>query len=251
MKKLILLAFLGLSISGFSQIRFYGQVGMTISTFDRDLMQEYGFIEYRQFLIDEGVNASSPATNSVRPGGMIGLEMDILLDKTSFVKTGIKYTNGGDGYFFKTPDIQYQQYYGLVSTDARFKFRPRLDYIAVPVNYGKILGDFSVYGGVTPHINVASALRVNYFEVDNPSRVQEKWEREDDLLTAANNVYFLNVGANYIAPAFDLDYVMSLNFSYSLNPVYDHPGAVAQINSAHLWLIELAFGFTISTEELR
>lgn len=236
-------------ISSSAQVRFYGQVGMTISTFDRDLMEEYGFIDYRQSLIDGGINASSEAKNSVRPGAMIGIEMDISLNENTFLKTGVKYTNGGDSYFFKTTDIQYQRFYGLITSDARFKVRPRLDFIAIPINYGKKVDDFTFYGGITPHINVASALRANSFDASNPGNVREEWDREDDLLKATKTVYFFNLGANYLLPAFDLDNVVSLNFGYSLNPVYNQPNAAGKINSAHLWMIEIGYGLTISTSD--
>lgn len=249
MKRFAIALTILLSIQGWAQVRFHGQVGMTISTFDRDLMQEYGFIEYRQALIDEGINASSAAINSVRPGAVVSLEMDVYLNESTFLKTGVKYTNGGDGYFFKTPDIQYQRFYGLVTSDARFKIRPRLDYIAIPVNYGRKFSDFTIYGGITPHINVASALRVNSFEISSSNNVQEKWDREDDLVTATETVFFFNIGSNYLIPAFDFDNVISLNFGYALNPVYNHPDGSGQINDARLWIIELGFGIMLSTAD--
>ncbi|MEQ9466842.1 MAG: hypothetical protein RLN88_05485 [Ekhidna sp.] len=241
----IFLFLIGLSV--FAQVKFHGQVGMTISTFDRDLMEEYGFIEYRQARIDDGINASSEAKNSVRPGAVVSIEMDVYLNDNTFLKTGVKYTNGGDSYFFKTPDIQYQRYYGLITTDARFKYRPRLDYIAIPVNYGKKLGDFTIYGGLTTHINMATALRANYFEGSGGNTVRERWDREDDLVKATKTVFFFNIGANYLIPAFDMDNVVSLNIGYSLNPVYDQPNAEGQINSARLWTIEIGYGITLST----
>ncbi|WP_436514493.1 hypothetical protein [Ekhidna sp. To15] len=229
-----------------AQVKLHGQIGMTFSTFDHDLMEEYGFIEYRQALIDDGINASSEAKNSMRPGAVISIELDVYLKENTFLKTGVKYTNAGDSYFFKTPDIQYQRYYGLITSDARFKIRPRLDYIAIPLNYGKSLGDFTIYGGVTTHINVATALRTNSFDVRNINNVRVEWDREDDLVAATKTVFFLNVGANYYIPAFDVDNVVSLNVGYSVNPVYDQLGAVGKINDARLWTIELAYGATLS-----
>ncbi|MEO9482920.1 MAG: hypothetical protein ABJG47_05715 [Ekhidna sp.] len=248
MKRLVfgLMVFLACITHVHSQVKFHGQIGMTFSTFDRDLMEEYGFLDYRQSLIDQGVGASTSARNSLRPGAVIGIEIDVYLNENTFLKTGVKYTNGGDSYFFKTPDIQFQRYYGLITSDARFKIRPRLDYIAIPVNYGKSVGDFTIYGGITPHINVASALRTNSFDIRNPGRVREEWDRQDDLVKATKTVFFLNLGANYFIPAFDVDNVVSLNFGYSLNPVYDQPNAAGKINDAHLWMIELAFGITLS-----
>lgn len=249
MKKLItvfLLCWISLAhVQG--QVKFHGQIGMTISTFDRNLMEEYGFLDYRQSLIDQGINASTSARNSVRPGAVISIEMDIYLNENTFLKTGVKYTNGGDSYFFKTPDIQYQRYYGLITSDARFKVRPRLDYIAIPLNYGKSVNDFTFYGGITTHINVASALRINSFDTRNPSSVRERWDRQDDIVRATKTVFFFNLGANYLVPAFDVDNVVSLNFGYALNSVYDQPNAAGKINEAHLWIIELAFGITLST----
>lgn len=247
MKWLAGLCLFFVAVSSFSQVKFHGQVGMNVSTFDRDLMQEYGFIDYRQMLIDEGVSASSEAKNSVKIGAVISIEIDVYLNENTFLKTGVKYTNGGDSYFFKTPDIQVPRFYGLINSDGRFKIRPRLDYIAIPINYGKKLNDFTFYGGITPHINQATALRVNSFEGTGGNTVQEEWDREDDLVAATKTVYFFNLGANYLIPAFDFDNVVSLNFSYSLNPVYDQPNAAGQINDAHLWTIELAYGITFST----
>lgn len=235
------------SIAVMGQVKFHGQVGMTFSTFDQDLMEEYGFIEYRQNLIDGGINASTEAKNSIRPGAMISIEMDVYLNENTFLKTGVKYTNGGDSYFFKSPDIQYRRFYGLITTDARFKIRPRLDYIAIPLNYGKKIDDFTIYGGITTHINKASALRVNSFEGAGGNTVQEEWDREDDLVKATKTVFFFNLGANYLIPAFDFDNVISLNVGYSLNPVYDQPNAAGQINSARLWMIEVGYGITLST----
>ena len=119
MKKLIaVFLFCGISpayVQG--QVKFHGQVGMTISTFDRNLMEEYGFFDYRQSLIDPGINASTSARNSVRPGAVISIEMDVYLNENTFLKTGVKYTNGGDSYFFKTPDIRYQRYYGFTQSN--------------------------------------------------------------------------------------------------------------------------------------
>lgn len=251
MKKLIIgLSFLwACHAQVHGQVKFHGQVGMTFSTFDQDLMEEYGFVEYRQSLIDQGISASTSARNSIRPGAVISIEMDIYINENTFLKTGVKYTNGGDSYFFKTPDIQTQRFYGLINSDARFKIRPRLDYIAIPINYGKTLNDFTFYGGITPHINMASALRVNSFDLSNRNNVREEWDREDDLVAATKTVFFLNVGANYYIPAFDVDNVISLNFGYSLNPVYDQPNADGQINSARLWMVELTYGITLSVGE--
>ena len=231
------------------QVKFHGQIGMTFSTFDRDLMEEYGFLAYRQALIDQGISASTSARNSIRPGAVISIEMDVYLNENTFLKTGVKYTNAGDSYFFKTPDIQSRRFYGLLSSDARFKFRPRLDYIAIPLNYGKKVNDFTFYGGITTHLNMATALRTNSFELNVGNTVREEWDREDDLVAATETVFFFNIGANYLLPAFDVDNVISLNIGYSLNPVYDQPGAAGDINSAHLWVIELGFGATLSIGE--
>lgn len=228
------------------QVKLHGQLGLTFSTFDRDLMEEYGFIDYRQSLIDQGVNASTSARNSLRIGATIGIEIDVYLNENTFLKTGVKYTNAGDSYFFKTPDIQTQRLYGLLSQDAKFKIRPRLDYIAIPLNYGKEFNDFTFYGGVTTHINVATALRVNSFENSGGNTVREEWDREDDLVAATKTVFFLNVGANYYLPAFDVDNVISINIGYSLNPVYDQPNAIGKINDAKIWMVEVAYGVTLS-----
>ncbi|WP_420576573.1 hypothetical protein [Ekhidna sp.] len=247
MKRLVFIGLLFTVFQGLAQVKFHGQLGMTVSTFDRDLMQEYGFIEYRQALIDEGINASSEAKNSVRIGAVISIEIDVYLNENTFLKTGVKYTNGGDSYFFKTPDIQVPRFYGLITSDGRFKVRPRLDYIAIPINYGKKINDFTVYGGITPHINQATALRSNSFVGAGGNTVEEEWDREDDLVKATKTVYFFNLGANYLIPAFDFDNVISLNVSYSLNPVYDQPNAVGQINDARLWTIEVGYGITLST----
>lgn len=251
MKKLIL--YLTFSLIGLQllhgQVKLHGQIGMTFSTFDRDLMEEFGFIEYRQSLIDQGVNASTSARNSIRPGAVISIEVDVYINEDLFLKTGVKYTNAGDSYFFKTPDVQVPRFYGLFRSDARYKIRPRLDYIAIPLNYGKALNDFTVYGGVTTHINFASALRSNDFEPSGGNTVQEVWDRDDDFFDATKTVFSLNVGANYYIPAFDVDNVVSINFSYSLNPVYDHPGAAEQINNARIWSVEVGYGATLSFGE--
>lgn len=233
-------------IQAHAQVRLHGQIGMTFSTFDRDLMEEYGFIDYRQSLIDQGLNASTSARNSIRPGAMISIELDVYLKEGIFLKSGIKYTNAGDSYFFKTPDIQTQRFYGLLTSDARYKIRPRLDYVAIPLNYGKELNDFTIYGGITTHINVASALRINSFDGTSGNFVQEEWDREDDLVSATKTVFSLNFGANYYIPAFDVDNVVSLNIGYSLNPVYDQAGAVGDINSARIWSVEVGYGASLS-----
>lgn len=231
-----------------SQVDFHFQAGMTLSTFDRDLMKEFGFIDYRQRLIDEGISASSSARNSIRVGAMIGFEMDVYLNEKSFLKTGFRYTNGGDGYFFKTPEFQYTSYWGLFTADARFKYRPRLDYLAIPLNYGRRIGDFSIYGGVTTQINIASALRANSFEVRGRS-ASENWDREDDFVEATKRVFLINAGVNYRIPAWDFDQIIALNIGYALNSVYDDSRVSNRINEARLWMIELSFGFTISTAD--
>lgn len=249
MKKLsLILTLLGACLMGFAQVDFHLQAGMTLSTFDRNLMDEFGFVNYRQDLLDGGISASSGPKNSLRLGAMVGFEMDVYISDDDFLKTGFRYTNGGDAYFFKTPDIQYASYWGLITTDARFKFRPRLDYLAIPINYGRRFGDFSVYGGITPHINIASALRVNSFELRGSS-AEEDWDREDDFVEATKTVYFLNAGVNYRIPAWDFDQIVALNISYGLNAAYDDPAVAARISEARLWLIEVSFGFTISTAD--
>ncbi len=251
MKRLILGFAISLSCFHYTygQVKLHGQIGMTFSTFDRDLMDEFGFIDYRQSLIDQGVNASTSARNSIRPGAVISIELDIYIKEDSFLKTGVKYTNAGDSYFFKTPDVQIPRLYGLLRSDARYKIRPRLDYIAIPLNYGKALNDFTVYGGITTHINFASALRSNEFEPSGGNTVQEVWDREDDFIDATKTVFSLNVGANYYIPAFDVDNVVSINISYSVNPVYDQAGSTGQINSARIWSIEVGYGATLTFGE--
>lgn len=225
----------------FSQVRLFFQGGMTVSTFNTNLMDDYGFVEYRQVLVDGGVNASSPATNSLRPGAWLGMELDVYLNEDSFLKSGVRYTNGGDSYFFKTPDIQSGT---LIPTDGRFKWRPRLDYIGIPLNYGKKFSDFTVYGGLTTLINVATALRTNSFDISNPNNVREEWDRTDDLVAARKTVFMFNVGANYFIPAFDVDQVISINIGYTLNNVYDDPNpfVAGDFNQAKLWMIELGYG---------
>lgn len=243
MRKMLTLVLVLVSMSTFAQVKIYFQGGVTFSTFNTDLMDDYGFVDYRQRLIDEGVNASSNATNSFRPGFIAGMELDVFLNANSFLKTGVKYTNGGDSYFFKTPDIQTGR---LITTDGRYKFRPRLDYIGIPLNYGKKLGDFTVYGGVTTLINIASALRANGFVVRG-SGIQEEWSRTDDLVAARKTVFLMNIGANYYIPAFDVDQVVSLNVGYSLNTVYDDttPFTPGDFNNARLWMIEVAYGIMV------
>lgn len=238
----VLFCMLLLGISNLSaQVQFIFHAGMTISTFDRDLMEEVGYIDYYEFLVEEGVNASSDPTNSLRPGAVLGMEMDISLTEKGFLKAGLKYTNMGDSYFFKSPDIQYQG--GFTSSDARYIWRPRIDYLAIPINYGTRLGSVSIYGGLTPHFALSSARRYNYYE-GSINDIEQVWERDDEYLKSENNILMLNAGANYRMARWDVDQLVSLNIGYTLSKAELVVGDFFQYETG-IWNIELSYGIVI------
>lgn len=181
-----------------AQTRFDFIIGTTISSFDKDLMSDYEFDTRRDEYINAGGSATSEVTNSVRTGFYLAAEADFFVSETSFVKTGIKYTTTGDSYFFKTDDVVLQSSSGSKS-DEKFKLRPRLDYLAIPINFGLKASDkISVYAGVTPHMALSNTLRNNRFEGGSNDDLKQKWDKTDKPINEATIVTFLNGGINYI-----------------------------------------------------
>lgn len=229
-------------VTSHAQTRWNFLTGIGFSTFDTDLLENYGFEDSRESYIARGGSASSPSVNSIRPGFFLSISSDIKISEQEFIKVGIAYTTTGDAYYFKTDDIQYQGSYGTTS-DAKIKMRPRLDYVAIKVNYGDRISDrISLYGGFTPGINVLNVIRTNKFTGDSDD-LKEKWDRTDNDIVARPVVLFGNVGISYYL--LDGLTVIDLNINKSLMSVYNDPffnGTTALFNEAGMWNIEAGIG---------
>jgi len=242
MKKSLLLALALLSVHALSaQTKWIIVTGTSYSSFNTDLMALYGFENFRDDYLNAGGTASSPATNSIKVNGYIGIESDITVSEKGLIKTGLKYVSVGDSYFFTTKDIQYKDSYGS-KTDAKFIMRPRIDYLAIPVNYGIRQSErFSIYAGVTPHFNVDNLIRYNRF-TGNVKDVKEKWERMDNPVNVKKMVLFANLGASYYMSQRAL---LDLRIHRSLGSVYDDPNVSPTFNEANVWNVELGFGLAL------
>ena len=243
MKRLIVVLFVSFLINqSTAQNRWNFIGGANFSSFNTDLMALYGFEDYRDFYISNGGTASSEAINSLKAGGYLAIEHEFMVSKNGFVKTGIKYVSVGDAFFFKTTDIQYQNGYGATS-DGKFKMRPRLDYIAIPLNYGIRAGEtISIYAGLTPHFNTKNIIRTNRF-TGNANDLEEKWDAMDNPVTARKMVFFADLGMSYYLG--DGKSVIDLRVSRSISSVYDAPLYNPAFSEAGAWSIELGMGFTI------
>lgn len=242
MKKTVILLFTLISLQSIqAQTKWMIITGTSYSSFNTDLMALYGFEDYRADYISNGGTASSPANNSIKVNGYIGIETDINVSEKGFIKTGLRYVSVGDSYNFTTPEIQYQDGYGSKS-DARFILRPRLDYIAVPLNYGFRPSErLTLYGGLTPHFNVDNLLRYNTFS-GNANDVKEKWERLDGPVNASKMVLFVNAGATYNMSSRTL---LDLRILRSLGSVYDDGEVADEFNEAKIISVELGFGLIL------
>ncbi len=227
------------------QVRFDFLVGMNVSSFSTDLMEDYGFEVYRELYISQGGSATSEAKNSVRTGFYLAAEADLFISEKSFLKSGLKYTTLGDSYFFKTDDVVFRSSTGSES-DEKYKFRPRLDYLAIPVNYGLQLSEYiTIQAGVTAQFTLNNALRANYYEPGKNDSVKQKWENTEDVVEASSFVPFGNLGISYYANQL----VFDLRYNQSLASVYDDPafeGTTAQFNDTNLWNIEIGMGFVLN-----
>lgn len=211
-------------------------------------MEDYGFNQIREDYIDVGGSVTSEAKNSVRMGIYFAAEADFSLGEKSFIKTGLKYTTTGDSYFFKTDDVVLQSSSGSES-DEKFKLRPRLDYLAVPVNYGINVSEaISIYGGVTPSFNINNVIRTNRFEADGDD-VKQKWDSNDNPVAEASFVTFVNAGISYyLGEASGTVMVFDLRFSQTLNNVYDDSNfanTTTKFNDTKLWSLELGVGIAL------
>lgn len=233
----------------FGQTKFNFLVGTNVTSFSQDLMSDYGFDQYRQDYISLGGSATSDIKNSVRMGFYLSAEADFYISEKAFVKTGVKYMTTGDSYFFKTNDVVFRSNTGS-ETDEKYKWRPRLDYLALPVNLGTDIGQrFSFFGGVTAGLNINNTLRINYFEPGKNDTVKEKWENLDTNVETAGLVFFLNGGVNYIIDqTLPFPVIMELRYHQSLNAVYSDPafdGTTTQFNNTNLWNLEIGIGVKI------
>jgi len=227
---------------GSGQTRWIAVTGMSTSSFTNDLMALYGFEDYRAAYLDAGGTASSAATNSIKVNGYIGMECDIKLAEKTFLKTGLKYLSVGDSYFFTTKDVQYQDSYG--KSDGRYIWRPRLDYLAVPLNYGIRQSDvLTLYAGITPHFNLDNLLRYSYYSGSGDD-VEQKWERIDGPVDAKKMVLFANVGASYYLSQRSL---LDLRIHRSLGSVYDDAEVANTFNETGAWSVEIGFGLVLGS----
>ncbi len=212
-------------------------------------MIDYGFDQVRQVYIDLGGNPTSDIKNSIRLGFYLSAEANFFIGEKSFIKTGVKYMTTGDSYFFKTDDIVLQSSSGS-ETDEKFKLRPRLDYVGIPVNYGIDISEtISLYGGVTPSFSINNVLRNNRFEQDGDD-VKQKWDSNDNLVEEASLVTFLDVGISYyLSKSSGLPLVFDLRFNTALNSVYDDSSfdnTTAKFNDSKLWSVELGMGISLN-----
>ena len=235
---MLVVALIATSLSGQNRWNFTG--GITFSSFGADYMEEFGFQNFRDDYINNGGTTSSPATNSFKVGGYLAITHERMVSEKGFVKTGLKYLSVGDAYFFSTKDIQYTNGYGS-KTDGRWKGRPRLDYFAIPLNYGTRVSErVSIYGGVTPHINTASIVRFNDFEGPDDD-LEEVWDKLDTPWDAKTMILFANGGLSFFGV--DGKSVIEIQISRSLGGVYDTnlPG----LNQASIWNVEIGMGLTL------
>ena len=209
-------------------------------------MSEFGFVQFRQDYISAGGSATSEAKNSLRIGFYIAAEMDFNIQENSFIKTGLKFSTMGDSYFFKTDDVVFQQ--GSSETDEKYKLRPRVDFLSIPINYGINVTDrLSLFVGVSPSIQVNNILRANRFEQKGTSdEVKIKWDKVDNPVAVRGLVNFLNIGSNfYWGTGSKMKYIFDFRFNYSLNSIYDDDLVVDKINNAKMWNVEVGFGIAI------
>ncbi|MEO9872865.1 outer membrane beta-barrel protein [Ekhidna sp.] len=232
------------SLISYSQIKISFSTGMNVSNLTEDLVTQYGFDTFREAYIDAGGSATSEVKNSVRIGFYLAALADIPLNESVFIRSGLKYMNTGDSYFFKTDDVVLQSSSGS-ETDEKYKFRQRLSYLSIPLNMGKSLSKkIGIYGGVTPSINVGNIVKINYFEEDG-DKVKQKWEKDDNPVDARGVVMFLNGGMNYFFIGDKVDYFIDFGFNYALSSVYDDPDAESIFKEANAWNIDLGFGIRL------
>ena len=243
MKKIFFVLFVGLFISQLTaQNRWNFIVGGTFSSFDKDLMEVYGFEFYRSDFIANGGTASSEAVNSIKGGGFFAVEHEFLISKKVFAQTGLRYTTLGDNFAFETTDIVYTNGYGS-ETDGKYKWRPRLDYLAIPLNIGiRPSEQLAIYGGLSPHINIKNIVRVNRFAGPDDD-LEEKWDAHKEWVKATPLVLFTNVGMSYYAR--DGVTFIDLRVSRSLGSVYNDSDADIKFNETGAWNVELSIGASL------
>ena len=238
MKKVLFTSALLVSLIGSAQTRVNFTAGMNVSNLTSDLISEYGFDDFREAYIALGGSATSEVRNSVRVGFYISALADFYLNESMFIRSGLKFQNTGDSYYFSTNDVVLVS--GNTETDERYKWRQRLGYLSIPVNIGKLASDkVTLYGGLTPSLNVANITKLNYFEADGDD-VKIKWEK-GDTYEPRNMLVFLNGGMNFLFPGGSVEYFFDLGFNYSLSSVYDDP-AGGDLNSANAWQFDIGFG---------
>jgi hypothetical protein len=243
MKRTVLMfsvALLATSLSG--QNRWNFSTGGTFSSFDTDLMEAYGFENFRSNYILAGGTADSEAKNSLKGGGFLAVEYDFMISKKAFIKTGMRYTTLGDNFAFETRDIIYTNGYGS-ETNGKYKWRPRLDYLAIPLNIGVRPSEkVAIYGGLSPSINVKNVVRTNKF-TGPADDLDEKWDATSDVVKATPVVLFANAGISYYAQ--DGATFFDLRVSRSLGHVYDDSTVNPIFSEAGAWNVEVGLGLFI------
>jgi hypothetical protein len=240
MKRITLLLLVVFSFAELSaQNRWNYSTGLTFSSFDKDLMASFGFEAFRDNYIALGGSASSKANNLFKSGGFLAVEHDFMISQSSFIKLGMRYTSVGDNYAFETSDIKYQNGYGG-KIDGMFIWRPRIDYLAIPINYGLRPSELiSIYGGITPHIMVKNIIRQNKF-TGPANDLEQKWDALKNPVDAAPFVLFANVGMSYYAR--DGVTFFDLRISRSLGDVFNDPQALDIFDQTGAWNVELGVG---------
>ncbi|MEM7298902.1 MAG: hypothetical protein AAF391_11625 [Bacteroidota bacterium] len=244
MKQIFVACALALAIGSFGQTKINFKSGINVSSLTSDLISEYEFDTFREAYIALGGSATSEVKNSVRVGFYLSAEADFYLNETLFIRSGLKFFNTGDSYFFKTNDVVLVSSSGSES-DERFKFRQRLGYFSIPVNIGKQVSDrVTLYGGFTPSINVSNVMRASFFEADGDD-VKEEWSKSDNPAEPRSMIILVNGGLNYLFPGGSVEYFIDFGFDYSLSSVYNDPTLTADFENANALNINIGFGMRL------
>lgn len=232
------------SLMSYGQTRVSFSSGINISNLTEDLVSQYGFDTFREDYIAAGGSATSEVKNSVRVGFYLAAQADFSLNESTFLRSGLKFMNTGDSYFFKTDDVVLQSSSGT-ETDEKYKFRQRLSYVAIPVNLGKTVSDKVLfYGGLTTALNVSNVLKASYFEADG-DKVKQKWEKDDNPVDARGMVIFLNGGLNYFFSVGSMECFLDFAFNHSLSSVYDDPNVDPAFDNANAWNLDMGIGIRL------
>lgn len=232
--------FLTLVNVSFSQTKYFISAGTNYSSMTSDLTEEFGFDSFRQAYIDLGGSATSTVKNSIRVGFYLTVETDLALTKKSLLRFGVKYMTLGDSYFFKTDDVVLQSSNGSES-DEKFKLRPRIDYLGIPLKYGYRIGDkIRILVGANSSIPIKNVIRTNRFDV-NGSDVKQKWDTTENPIKESKLLVMLATGFNYSVIEGKVPLIVDFSFNYGLTNIYNDT-QVTIFNDSTLWSFEVGLG---------